>query len=111
MLIKSLYLIFILISFVLACMIVVQKLIMCKIKDNIKKSDFVAAIAVLFFLYVLFALLLVIFTPVLMSKFIMLVFALSPFIIGRLATFKSENFYSILQVLIILISGCYIFII
>lgn len=77
--------------------IIIQKIFMSKLKN----SAYPALIAVLLIFYVLISLLLFI------AKFepIMFLFAISPFIIGKLATYKTENLYSLLQIFCILLSA------
>ena len=70
-------------------------------KDNIKISNYVAAMGFSLAFYVVLGLILSIF-----SRFhiIMLLFALSPFIIGKFATYKTKNIFAYIQVICMLIS-------
>lgn len=97
-------------TFIASCLIfsvliILHKAVVSKLKDNIKISHFVAVIAFFLALYVILALLMVFLLKSLLYKAIMLVFALSPFIIGKLATYKKEKLYSFIQVLTVLLSA------
>ena len=109
MLINVSHYIFIIIALLLAIMLICYKLWVYKINDtNMAKSNYMAGITGLFFLFSILAFIIAIITPGLKHKLILLIIAASPFIIGELATYKTEKFYSIIQVLIILGSICYI---
>lgn len=99
---------FIIIGSMLAIMITCGKLYVFKLKDNILVSNYAASIAGGFFLYAIFAILLIIFAPNLIDKFLMLMFGLSPFIIGKLATYEKENIFTIIQVITALISVVFV---
>lgn len=73
-----------------------------------KKSDYVAGIALLFALYVLSALITAILIPNIYCKIVMILFALSPFIIGKMATYEKEKIYTVFQILSILASGIFV---
>ena len=85
--------------------IIIHKLFVSKIKDNMKISHFLALMAILMGLYIIFG---IIYS--LKTNLLFLFFALSPFIIGRLATYEKEKIYSFLQILCVLLSIILLFI-
>ena len=85
--------------------IIIHKLFVSKIKDNMKISHFLALIAILMALYIVFGIIYSIKTNILF-----LLFALSPFIIGRFATYEKEKLYSFIQILCILLSVVILFV-
>jgi len=95
---------FIVIAAIFSLMLMIYKLILCKLKRTSKTSLYISVMTFLLFLYITFALLLVILVPKVLSKFIIGFFAISPFIIGRLATYKKENLYSWLQIFMVILS-------
>lgn len=111
MLINILKILFALVAISLVFMIIGLKWYVSKIKDNMKKSDYIAVMAILFFLYVIIAFILALFLKGWTNKIVMILFAISPFIIGRIATFKTEHFYSTIQMLVFFLSFEYICII
>jgi len=76
-----------------------------KQKDNIKISNYVAVMGFSLAFYVVFGLILSVFSK---SHLIMLLFALSPFIIGRFATYKTKNLFASVQIICILISVLFV---
>ncbi len=75
-----------------------------KFKTDNKLSPIVAVIGGLLLLYVLCALIIALFYEVYLYKFIMLIFAISPFIIGKLVTYKRLRFFSIFQIICVILS-------
>ncbi len=73
-------------------------------KNNNKLSPVVALIGGLFLLYTLIGLILSLVYPNILNKFIMFLFSLSPFIIGKLVSYKRLRLYSIIQVLCVIFS-------
>ena len=65
----------------------------------------------LFVIYIISALILAIFIPGIINKAAIVFFGLSPFIIGRLATYEKEKIYSLIQIIFVIISVIYTFII
>ncbi|MCI1273224.1 MAG: hypothetical protein LKG27_02180 [Clostridiaceae bacterium] len=90
---------FIAIGSLLAILITCGKLFVFKLKDNILVSNYTASIAGGFFLYAISAISLIIFAPNLIDKMLMLMFGLSPFIIGNLATYEKENVFTVIQII------------
>ncbi len=71
-------------------------------------SDYVAMIALFMSVYVLTALALIFVLPTAHAKSMMFVFAVIPFIIGHMATYNTEKYYTAFQILLYLISIGYI---
>jgi len=94
------------ISFIIC--VIAHKLYFSKLKDRIKAGNFVSIMTFFLAFYIIFGLIEIFFIKGITNKILMLLFALSPFIIGKLATYKYEKIYTILQVLCILISVSFI---
>ena len=77
-------------------------------KDFVKQSGFVALIGGTFIVYVLCGLGISVFLPGLIKKIIMIIFAISPFIIGKLVSYEKLKFYSIIQILCVILSVVYV---
>lgn len=90
--------------------IIIHKLYISKQKDMMKASNFIASMAIFLGTYILSGLILVFLINGTISKFITLMFVLSPFIIGKFATYKFEKLYSLIQVFCVLISVVFIII-
>ena len=82
-----------------------------KRKRTEKTASYVSFIGAILLLYVLSGALFAFFAPTFLSKVIVAIFALSPFIIGKMATYEKENFYSFIQILCIFLSVFYSFVI
>ena len=90
---------FILSGLLFVLSIIIHKLFVSKIKDAMKISNFIALMAIFMALYIIFGIVLAFrYNP------IYIIFALSPFIIGKLATYQKEKIYSIIQIICVLIS-------
>ncbi len=100
---------FILFACILALMISIYKIFMQNNKRTEKTACYLSGLTWAFALYVLSAVILSIFISGNINKFVIILFALSPFIIGKLAAYKTENFYSIIQILCAVISAGYVF--
>lgn len=74
-------------------------------QDGEKYSDFIATMSFFLAFYVIFTILDCFLIYDIKNKLIMLLFAISPFIIGKVATYEQEKMYSILQLTIILYSA------
>ena len=79
--------------------IIIHKLFVSKIKDNMKISHFLALMAILMGLYIVFG---IIYS--FKSNILFLFFALSPFIIGKIASYEKEKLFSFIQILCVLLS-------
>jgi hypothetical protein len=77
-------------------------------KNNNKLSPFVAFIGGLFVLYILSALLLAVFCPGILFKLIMFLFAVAPFILGKLVNYKQLKMYSTIQILCVILSMVFV---
>ncbi len=96
--------IFISLGILFSISLVLYRFFMKKIKNYTTKTRMVALICLMLFLYVLSGILIFIIHP---DKFLFLLFALSPFIIGKTAVYKYEKYYTFIQILIIVISAFY----
>ena len=80
-------------------------------KPFVKQSAFVALIGGMFIFYVLLGFVLTVLLPGLLQKLIIFVFAISPFIIGRVVSYKKLKIYSIIQILCVIFSIVFVIII
>src|SRR5574344_1591223 len=92
----------------LTIMLLLGKLYIFKLKDNILVSNYAATIAGLMGVYAVSALLLTLVVPNIAYKVLMLLFAGSPFIIGRFATYEKEILYSFIQIITAFVSVIYV---
>jgi len=84
-----------------------------KIKDNVKLSDIMGKIALEFGIYTLIAFIFAVWAFLnleIKQGIIMSLFALSPFIIGRLATYHTKHIFTGIQFLVIILSVVYGFV-
>ena len=100
--------IFILVASIWALMTIYGKLFVFKKKHPAFVSDYCATMAVFLISYVILALGSVWVLDSTSSKFIMFGFAIAPFLIGLLATYHTEKYFTIIQVLLIILSIIYI---
>ena len=98
MLTMSLKAAFVLIAVLLTLMTVYGKCFVFRKKHPAFVSDYCAVLAVFLGLYVILSFVLVWVFPHTSAKLVMLAFALAPFLIGMLATFHTEKYYTALQV-------------
>ena len=108
MLLTILKYIFYAVSFLLVLIFSLRIIFDKNFKTNNKLSPIVASIGVLFILYIVFAIGIVIFMPNIFEKIIMLLFGVSPFIIGKIVTYKKLKFYSIIQILCVILSVAFL---
>lgn len=99
---------FLIVSVILFGLLLVYKMYICKLNRTPKISAFVSLITGMLLLYVLCAFLGVILVSGVLNKIILLILGIIPFIIGKFATYEKENFYSYLQIFIILLGLIYI---
>ena len=104
MYLKILEILFIISGCLLVLLLSLRNFISSKIKDNLKVSAFISFIAGILLFYVILAILLAIFEKVGVYKVIMAFFGVSPFIIGKLVTYKRVKIFSIIQILLAAIS-------
>ncbi len=102
--------IFIIFAVLFGLALIINKIYIVKLKDNLKKSDYIAGIALLLAMYVVLSLIVGILIPTIYKKASMILFALSPFIIGKLATYEKEKIYAVIQILSVFISVFFVII-
>lgn len=100
---------FIIAGFLLFALLCIYKLVISKRKRTDKTSIYVSVMGAVLGIYVLCGVFFAIFAPTNLSKLIIAIFTLSPFIIGKVATYEKENFYSFLQIFCIAMSLFYSF--
>ena len=97
---------------ILAIILTVQLITLCLGITNKMKpmtlSNYVSSVAGVTFVYVFNAFVLVLLVPDVYSKFILAAFGLIPFIIGSVANYYKLKFYSVLQILCVIMSWVYI---
>ncbi len=101
---EILYIGFILISFLFVLSLTILRIF----KEKLKNSGFAAFCATFLLLYVVFSILIFIFTKNPINKIIMLIFSLSPFLIGKFATYKYEKYFTVAQIITVLLSIIYV---
>ena len=84
--------------------ILIHKLYVSKLKDMMKVSQFVVIISIFMGIYILSGIVLAFFMPYILNRILVLLFALSPFIIGKFATYTKEKMYSLIQIICVLTS-------
>jgi len=92
---------FVVVAMLLSLSIILGKLHFFKMKDAAWISDYVAVIAGAIGIYSILSLVLMFRSPLVQTKSIMLFFAASPFLLGSLATYKLEKFFTICQILLV----------
>ena len=102
---KGLY---ILLTFATVMMIVCGKLFIFRKKSAQFVSDYCATLAALFGFYAVLSLIFVFIYPDMAGKSVMSAIALSPFVIGLLASYRTEKYFTCLQVIILLFSIYYV---
>ena len=95
---------FALCAFMFILLIFAHKKITSKIKDNVKVANYVAIIAFSLTIYICCAVIITFFIPEFKYKILMLLFAFSPFIIGKFATYQKIKLYCLLQSVIMIVS-------
>lgn len=102
---------FVILSFVLVVQLLTLFFGLTKKMEPLKASAYVSSVAMMVFIYVINAVLLAIFLPSLQSKLIMLLFAFSPFIIGKISNYPNLKYFNTLQILCVIMGGAYILLI
>ena len=100
--------IFVFLSVVLTLQLISVYCGITKKMSPMKASDYVSSIAGVLLAYILFALILAILTPGVYNKVLLIGFSRMPFIIGWIVRYNSLNFYSLLQILCVIMSGVYV---
>jgi len=95
---------FCIVAFLLGVFLSIRMIFSSKFENNNKLSPFVAMIGGLFLFYTLIGLFLGIIYPGLLKKLMILTFAISPFIIGRLVSYKSLKIYTTIQIICVILS-------
>ena len=108
MCLKVVSVLFVLAAFVLALQLISVYFGITKKMSPMKASDYVSSIAGVLLAYILFALILAIVTPSVYNKVLLIGFSGMPFIIGWIVRYNSLNFYSLLQILCVIMSGVYV---
>ena len=99
---------FVLLSLILVCMITYGKLFVFRKKKPQFVSDYCATLAGIIGAYSICGLLLVwLFTPT-TDKVVMFGFAVSPFLIGLAATYHTEKYYTLVQLLLLFLGAVYV---
>jgi hypothetical protein len=93
--------IYILTGVLFALSIIYGKMFVFKKKDATYVSDYCASIAVFTTAYVIFSLVNIILMPTMLDKLFMLLFGASPFLLGFLATYHTEKYFTAIQILVI----------
>ena len=107
MLVKILKEVFILVALMLSLMTIYGKLFVFKKKHPSFVSDYCATMAAILGIYELLGIILAFMVVGLTSKFILLGFALSPFVIGALVTYHTEKYWTVAQTLLFIFSVVY----
>ena len=101
MLLSNLFIIF---GILFSLSIIVGKIFIFKMKDTMFVSNYIVLIAVFLGAYSLIGLFLIFKVPFLYFKLFFLFVALSPFLLGQIASYKTEKIFTFLQVIIVLFS-------
>ncbi len=96
------------ISAILFVLISFGKLFVFYIKDAIFVSDYTSSIAMFFTLYVLAALLGAVVYPNILAKLVFFGFAGSPFLLGFFAKYETEKYFTIIQLLVFILSAAFV---
>ena len=105
MLLNIIKIVFIMSTILFSVLIILHKRFTLKIKDNIKISNYVAAIAFFLVAYIISALLIMIISTGIKFKLLMLLFAIMPFIVGKFAQYEKIKLYSAIQIIIMVFSA------
>ena len=97
---------FIIASGILGVMFVLLEINFTKKMEPMKASEFVSAIAAGLFVYIILAITLAT-TQTRILKFILLSFAIFPFVLGQFATYKTRKCFTLIQILVIISSVVY----
>ncbi len=96
------------VALILTFLLFIRELGVTKKMSPMRASDFVSSMAGLMFGYVILAFLLALFLKGIQVKFTMVLFGFMPFIIGKIVTYKKVHFYSIIQIVCIIVSIVYV---
>ena len=104
-------LIFLIASLLLFLFLFVYKVYICKLKRTPKISAFVSAIGGVLLFYILSSFVYGIFVVGIVNKIILFLLTLSPFVIGKFATYEKERLYSCIQIFVVAFGFFYVLII
>ena len=99
---------FVINAIILGSMIIYGKLFVFKKKKPQFVSDYCATLAGSIGAYSLLSIAMAWFLPETNAKLLMLGFAVSPFLIGLLASYHTEKYYTLIQILVIALSTAYV---
>lgn len=108
MLVNVVKYLFVIAAVVVAVMMTYGKLFVFKKREPQFISDYCATMAGFLGGYSVLAIVLAWLFPSTTAKFVMLWFALAPFLIGLLVKYHTEKYYTIVQIILILISIAYV---
>lgn len=111
MCLKIFEILFLLTAIILTILLIIREFGITKKLSPMRASDFVSSIAGFLFAYIIFAILLSILISGWVNKCVMIFFAISPFIIGKLVTYQKVKIYSIIQILCVILSIVYLILI
>lgn len=102
---------FVTISILLSVLFLIRMFFPNLFKDSKVNSPYMAFLGSLLIFYVLSGLVITILLPSIIYKFVVLLFTLSPFIIGKLVTYQKLKIYSIFQIFCVILSVVFIILI
>ena len=102
---------FLAISILLVLLLLVYKLHICKLKRTSRTSLYISVIAGVLLLYILCGMIFPLFVSGALNKMVIFLFAISPFIIGKFATYEKEKIFSYIQILTVAFSAFYVLIV
>ncbi len=108
MLTKVFKYLFVINAIILASMITYGKLFVFRKRKPQFVSDYCATIAIFIAIYSILSIVFAWLMPTTNAKLIMLAFALSPFAIGLCATYHTEKYFTLIQILLVAISAIYV---
>lgn len=108
MFIKIFEILFLILSSVMALQLTLLMFNITKRLKPMRASDFVSSVAAMTIFYIINALVLALFMPQISSKFVMVFLAFAPFLIGRMAEYKTHKIFTIVQILIIICGIIYV---
>ena len=104
MLLKIFLISFVLFGILFVLSVIINKIYVKNLKDNMKISDYIAFLAICLALYIISAIFAVFFIHPLKYKLVMAFFAILPFIVGKLATYKYEWLFTLIQIISVCLS-------
>ena len=109
MLLEIIKILFIISAIMFSFLIVIHKQYTLKVKDNVKISNFVAIIAFSLVAYIVGAFLIAILSGSIKYKILMILFAISPFVIGKFSTYRRIKIFSLIQIIVMLIGATVVY--